>query len=166
MRTVNVLGVIALALAATVAGCSDDDDDGSGPPAPDFTADLAASKEVSPPVPITSGATGSTTFTQNGSSMSFTITVAGLSSTPSAAHIHGPADAATNAAVIVPLALTTPATSGTIATGTFTAADIVPASGLTFDAVVALMQSGNAYVNVHTANHPAGEIRGQVEVEP
>jgi hypothetical protein len=163
MRKAQVLATLALALAAGVAGCDDDEDDGSGPPAPDFTAALAASKEVSPPVPITSGATGTTTFTQNGSSMSFTITVTGLSSTPSAAHIHGPADAATNASIIVPLALTAPATSGTIATGTFTQADVVPASGLTFDAVVALMRSGTAYVNVHTANHPAGEIRGQVE---
>jgi len=162
MRKAQVLGVLALALAGLVAGC-DDDDDGSGPPAPDFTADLAASNEIDPPVPITSGATGTTTFTQSGTSMSYTITVAGLSSTPSAAHIHGPADAATNAGILVPLPLTAPATSGTIATGTFTAADIVPSSGLTFDALVALMRAGNTYVNVHTANHQAGEIRGQVE---
>jgi hypothetical protein len=166
MRKLQVLGTLALALAVGAVGCGDDDDDGSGPQGADFAADLAASKEVDPPVAITSGATGSTTFTQNGASMSFTITVAGLSSTPSAAHIHGPADAATNAGVIVPLALTNPATSGTIATGSFTAADIVPASGLTFDALLALMRSGDTYVNVHTANHPAGEIRGQVEEEP
>ena len=162
MRTIKVLGVLALAAALGVAAC-DDDDDGSGPPSPDFTADLATGNEVDPPTPITSGATGTTTFTQTGSTMSFTITVDGLSSAPSAAHIHGPADEATNAGVIVPLALTAPATSGTIATGSFTQADIVATTGLTFDQLVALMRAGDTYVNVHTANHPAGEVRGQVE---
>jgi hypothetical protein len=31
-------------------------------------------------------------------------------------------------------------------------------------AVVAALEGGNAYVNVHTAKNAAGEIRGQVKV--
>ncbi len=31
------------------------------------------------------------------------------------------------------------------------------------DAVIAAMESGNAYVNVHTEKNGAGEIRGQVK---
>jgi hypothetical protein len=31
--------------------------------------------------------------------------------------------------------------------------------------VLTAMVTGNAYVNVHTINFPAGEIRGQVEID-
>ena len=31
--------------------------------------------------------------------------------------------------------------------------------------VLGAMASGNAYVNVHTTNFPAGEIRGQIEID-
>jgi hypothetical protein len=31
--------------------------------------------------------------------------------------------------------------------------------------VIASLESGKAYVNVHTAKNPAGEIRGQVKVK-
>jgi len=59
-----------------------------------------------------------------------------------------------------------PAGGGTV-TGTITAADVVgPASqGVAagnFDAVVAALVSNTAYGNIHTANFPAGEIRGQI----
>jgi hypothetical protein len=35
--------------------------------------------------------------------------------------------------------------------------------GKTVDDLVALIKSGDVYVNVHTAKHPAGEIRGEVK---
>jgi hypothetical protein len=34
--------------------------------------------------------------------------------------------------------------------------------GKTLEDLVAAMDSGETYVNVHTAEHPDGEIRGQV----
>jgi hypothetical protein len=34
----------------------------------------------------------------------------------------------------------------------------------TFDAVLRILRSGDAYVNVHTARFLAGEIRGQVSL--
>jgi hypothetical protein len=37
-----------------------------------------------------------------------------------------------------------------------------PMEGKTLEDLVAAMDSGETYVNVHTAEHPDGEIRGQI----
>jgi hypothetical protein len=60
-----------------------------------------------------------------------------------------------------------PATQGTV-TGTVTAADVVGPTGQgiaagEFAEIIAAMQSGAAYANVHTDKHPSGEIRGQIK---
>jgi len=57
-------------------------------------------------------------------------------------------------------------TSGTV-TGTIVPADVIgiPAQGVaagTLDEVLFAMRRGHAYVNVHNATFPSGEIRGQV----
>jgi CHRD domain len=62
-----------------------------------------------------------------------------------------------------------PTPEGTV-TGTITAADVQAiatqqVSAGDFGAVVAALGSNTAYVNIHTANFPAGEIRGQVRLE-
>ena len=59
-----------------------------------------------------------------------------------------------------------PASGGTVR-GTLTAADVVaiPAQNVTagdLEGALRIIRSGDAYVNVHTVNFPAGEIRGQV----
>jgi hypothetical protein len=59
-----------------------------------------------------------------------------------------------------------PAAGGTV-TGTWTAASIIgpTAQGVSagnFDALVAALDSNTAYANIHTAQFPAGEIRGQL----
>ena len=65
-------------------------------------------------------------------------------------------------------------TDGVLAEGTITAADFIgPLAGLTMDDLIAAMQAGDAYVNVHTndgvsptntgpGDFPGGEIRGQI----
>ena len=54
-------------------------------------------------------------------------------------------------------------TNGVLATGTITDADLVnPLAGGSLDDLVAELNSGNAYVNVHTVDHAGGEIRGQI----
>lgn len=52
-------------------------------------------------------------------------------------------------------------TQGTLATGTITADDVTePLEDL--DELFEAMRAGNIYVNVHTAQNPGGEVRGQV----
>jgi len=78
-------------------------------------------------------------------------TFSGLTSPVTAAHIHGPAPAGMNAAIIIPLTITG-TTSGTVS-GTATMNQ----------AQMDMMLGGMTYVNVHSSNYPAGEIRAQVQ---
>src|SRR6185437_16276517 len=80
----------------------------------------------------------------------YEITFSGLSAPATGAHIHAPATATNSAGVVVPFSAP-PATHGTIS-GT---------ASLTPDLVADII-NGNAYVNIHTTNNPAGEIRGQI----
>ena len=78
-------------------------------------------------------------------------TFTGLTTPVTAAHIHGPAAAGANAAIIVPLTITG-TTSGTI-TGTGNMN-----SGQMND-----MLTGMTYVNIHSSMYPSGEIRAQIQ---
>lgn len=53
--------------------------------------------------------------------------------------------------------------SGELAKGTITDKDLVgPLAGKSIPDLVAMIKSGEAYVNVHTARYPNGELRGQI----
>ncbi len=53
--------------------------------------------------------------------------------------------------------------SGVLAEGTITASDLVgPLAGMCLSDLVTQMEAGNTYVNIHTTQYPAGEIRGQI----
>lgn len=54
--------------------------------------------------------------------------------------------------------------NGILVEGTATASDLVgPLTGSTIEGLVAEINAGNAYVNVHTVAFRSGEIRGQIE---
>lgn len=54
--------------------------------------------------------------------------------------------------------------TGNLASGVITASKLQgPLKGKTIADLVQEIKSGDAYVNVHTVQHPAGEIRGQIE---
>jgi len=72
-------------------------------------------------------------------------------------------------AAITPFCTTTPSPTATV-TGTIMAAKVLALPGQNvpagvFDAIADAITSSTAYVNIHTANFPGGEIRGQVHSE-
>lgn len=145
----------AIVASATAIACGSDDNKISAPAAPTYVATLNGAGET--PAKAVPG-TGNAMIVKNGSTYTYTITFTGLTGPLTLAHIHGPAAAGTNANVLVPFDATGQGTSGTL-TGTFTGTNNVDVST---DSLDKLMTSGNAYVNLHTAANPAGEIRGQL----
>ena len=105
---------------------------------------------------------GTATIVKSAGVYTFTINFSGMSGPLTGAHIHGPAAVGANANVIVPFSTTGAGASGTL-TGTFTSTNTAAISN---DSLDVLMTNGNAYVNLHTAANPGGEIRGQLLKQP
>ncbi len=149
-------------LAALLAAAACSDDEPTTPETQNYAASLSGAGE-SPA--ISTGATGTATFTRDGSTVQYTLEVHDITGV-TAAHIHTGA-AGANGPVAVPLfAATTPVdiADGELISSSFDEADItVEEIGL--DSLLVLMGNGGAYVNVHTEAHPAGEIRGQIQAQ-
>ncbi|MGH2373322.1 MAG: CHRD domain-containing protein [bacterium] len=147
--------VVVLLLSSLIAGC--------GGSLAGFEAFLNGANEV-PPVSVSS--TGRATFDPEGQGMRYSITLFGMSSTVTAAHIHGPAGPGVNAGIIVTLfsGSAAPPVNGQLVQGTFDSSSINPASGVTWGQLRDLMGNGGVYVNVHTTGFPDGEVRGQVRL--
>jgi hypothetical protein len=123
--------------------------------------------------PILTDGKGVFNASQDSSSITYSLTFSGLSSTAVASHIHFGEKGVAGSVVVFLCGgggkPACPAGGGTV-TGTITGADVlsVPSQGVTggsFAELVRILRSGDAYVNVHTTNHPGGEIRGQVSSE-
>jgi len=117
-----------------------------------FAAQLEGRQEV-PSVTTNAAGYGSFTLNASGTELSYEVGYTGLSSAFRAAHFHN-AGRGKNGPVVRDLAFT-----GTRASGVWKSSDSTQA--LLPDLVVELLAS-QLYVNVHSANFPAGEIRGQV----
>jgi CHRD domain-containing protein len=115
------------------------------------SAAMRAAEEVPTPAGNVGDARGAFTATvtrsSTGATLAWTLTFSGLSGRAVAAHVH---TGARGQAGPVSVPLCGPCES--------------PANGSTtiLDPVLVAIQSGRAYVNVHTPTNSAGEIRGQV----
>lgn len=141
--------VLLVVLAAGV-GCGDDEER--------FIANLSGANEV-PAVQTSASGTATFTLMQDGT-VSFTITVSQIQNVV-AAHIHDGASGV-NGNVILDLfvpAQPTGSVNGTLASGTFDNSGVKQGN---LGDLLDRMRARTAYVNVHTQQNGAGEIRGQI----
>lgn len=129
-----------------------------------YEAPLSGQNEV-PPVPSNATGEGEFKALQNGT-IGYKVDITGISGA-TAAHIHQ-GKAGENGEVIADL-LNTPTSKekdtayGMIFRGNLTDSSLKgPMQGETMNDLVTAMDSGETYVNVHTTEHPDGEIRGQI----
>ena len=109
-------------------------------------AELKGTNEV-PPINVKGSGQVTATFDPATKKLTWKGTLTDLTAPPTMAHFHGPAEATKNAGIAV----------------------IIPNPGPTFQGEATLtdpqirdMMAGMWYVNIHTAAHPAGEVRGQL----
>jgi hypothetical protein len=152
--------VVVLALPAP--GLADDDE---APAALGYQSIMIGLSQV-PPVASVGRGLANYLITEDSATLYYSVQVLDVSSTITMAHIHL-GHAGQNGDVVANLcgAGNTPdcAAQGVIATGTVTASSLVgPLAGHPLSDLIVALTSGGAYTNVHTANFPNGEIRGQV----
>ncbi len=145
-----------------------------------FVGNLAGANEV-PPVASPGTGLATVVLDPTAQTMQINATFSGLTSNDVAAHIHCCAPLGTNAGV----ATTVPAfpgfplgvTSGSYSSVVFdlTQPTIYNPAFVTLEggtiplaeaALIAGIQNGTTYLNIHTVNFPGGEIRGQLEPVP
>jgi CHRD domain/PEP-CTERM motif len=134
-----------------------------------YTATLLGSNEVPP---TGSPGTGFATFILSGNLLSINESFSGLTAPASAAHIHCCGPVGVNEMVAVPFTPFPNTTSGTFmatvdltVAATYTAGFIMQEGGTVASAeagLIAALNSGDTYANIHNANFPGGEIRGQI----
>lgn len=161
-RTVRIAAGFASAAMIVLFAVSCDDDDIAGLDDPTYTATLNGANER--PTPRSSTGTGVATFIDRGTFFEWKMELTNTTGVTQS-HIHAPATTEETANVIINLFMPNVTTAGTgtlngiVAEGTITDANN-PA--FTVAAIRDLFNAGNAYVNVHTATFPAGELRGQI----
>jgi len=130
-------------LCLVLAGCAQT----RGEPPETFEAVLSGAQEV-PPVDTAASGQAEVEFRPAAGLVRWRVTHSGLSGPVTGAHIHGPAGPGQDAPVLIPF--------GQPGANPLTGeARITPEQ-------LGQLASGQWYVNLHTARHPGGEIRGQL----
>jgi hypothetical protein len=139
--------------------------------------------EAERPTPRVTQAQGQANFmlSEDGTALDYKLIASNIENVV-VAHIHCGSDAVAGPVVVFLHGPVSPAANnGVLAEGTITAADLIPAADsatcpggiASFDALIAKLRSGDAYVNVHTndgvappdtgpGDFPGGEVRGQI----
>jgi hypothetical protein len=138
MRTVFAFLVVLVLAAATPARAE----------VVVYAAELKGASEVPPNDSKGSGSVEAR-FDTATKKLAWTVTFSGLTGPVTAAHFHGPAAANANAGPVITL---DPAKLASPITGEATLSD----------AQAADLAKGLWYLNLHTAAHPPGEVRGQL----
>jgi hypothetical protein len=132
-----------------------------------FVAHLAGGAEV-PPVETLAQGQAIFQLSKDGSELHYKLIAANIENV-FMAHIHMAAADETGPIVVwlypprPPAQLIGGRFDGVLAEGTITAEDLTgPLAGMNLSDLVAQMQAGNTYVNVHTNQHTSGEVRGQI----
>jgi hypothetical protein len=112
-----------------------------------YTAKLDGASET-PPNDSKGSGNAAVSLDTTAKKISWKITYSGLSGPATMAHFHGPAPAGQAAGVALPI--TPPLTSPARGSASVT------------DAQISDLRGGQWYVNIHTAAHPGGELRGQL----
>jgi Ca2+/Na+ antiporter len=124
-----------------------------------FSASLSGSQEVPP---NTSTAKGWAWLKPMGDTVWYKVNATGIDKV-TMAHIHS-AKTGENGDPIAMLQIAK-SSGPTLAQGNITSSDLMGSlAGKSISDLVAKMQSGETYVNVHTDANPNGEIRGQIEM--
>lgn len=111
-------------------------------------AGVAKGANEVPPLLSPGIARATATYDPTTRTLFWNITYSGLTGRPTAMHFHGPADATRNAgiALLIPGDLASPVIGSAVLT----------------EAQAADLLAGTWYLNIHTAAHPAGELRAQM----
>ena len=112
-----------------------------------MSTQLRGANEV-PPNPRTGGGSVDAVLDKDTNLFRWKVNYSGLSGPATAGHFHGPAGVGANAGVVLPWA-------GTMASPMEGSATLTASQ-------TADLLAGLWYANVHTAAHPAGELRGQM----
>ena len=148
MRRVLIAGGIAVVAALSLTALASSQ---TSAPRVLFAAALNVGQEVPHAKGTKVGAAGRFTATVSGTTLKWTLTFSHLSGAATAAHVHlGKRGKA--GAVVIPLC--GPCKSS------------VTGSAPVTIGLLNTMKDGGAYVNVHTARNPNGEIRGQLGLSP
>lgn len=115
-----------------------------------FSVSLTGKEQV-PPVTTSGSGTANLVYDPATRGLSWSIAFSGLSGPATMAHIHGPAAAGKNAGVEIWLSK-----KGQPPASPFTG------SATLTEAQAKQLAAGEMYINVHTKDHPTGEIRGQI----
>ena len=116
-----------------------------------FQVPLTGAQQV-PPVQTAGSGNAALTYDASTRVVTWNITFSGLSSQATMAHFHGPAAAGKNAGVKVWLSQK----------GTMEVTSPISGQAMLSPDDAKMFEAGDMYINVHTKDHPGGEIRGQV----